>query len=194
MAPFTLVDHPDYRIPEPTTEIVRRINGVLPMLTGMTRRWLRHLPARHRDQFDAEDVLQELWAALIAKDHHYDPARSKYTTFSRIVAWQRLAELADQLNRGPRQEALGFDPAGPDDNSVFESATHAEAAERASRRLRPALERLDDSHHFVVTRSFGIGTTPMGATEQAAWLLCTVPRVLLLRSEGERELRHALVG
>ena len=114
MATYTLVNHPDYRTPEPITDTARRINGVMPMLTGMVRRWLRNRPARHRAQLDLEDLLQELWLELIAKDHHYNPARGRFTTFAAMVAWQRLAELADQLDRDPRQEALGFDPAAGD--------------------------------------------------------------------------------
>jgi DNA-directed RNA polymerase specialized sigma24 family protein len=138
MITFTLIDHPDYRAPERTTDTARRINSVLPMLTGMARRWLRHRPARQRTLFDVEDLLQELWAELITKDRKYDTARSRYTTFSRMVAWQRLAELADQLDREPRQEALGFDPAADDTDPVVEVGHAA-----GSRSERPPEARAD---------------------------------------------------
>ena len=97
---FVLSDRPEYRVPaEPESEAARRILDILPFLTSKARRWLRGLPEPARRRLDVEDAMQEVWAALLASDRYFDPARGAYITFAAIVADRHLGDLARRLHR-----------------------------------------------------------------------------------------------
>jgi DNA-directed RNA polymerase specialized sigma24 family protein len=63
--------------------------------------WLFTLANRYARQFglDRDDVFQAIAAELVRRMHQHDPARSKRTTFTALVARQVAFDMADRERR-----------------------------------------------------------------------------------------------
>jgi RNA polymerase sigma factor (sigma-70 family) len=192
---FALADSPLYQTPAaPSSAAERRIVSVLPLITKLANRWLRDQHPRQRAQYDLEDIIQELWAELLAVDPSYDPSKSAYTTWVMLIVPQRLARLG-QRRPGNRQEPLAFDVIDGNAPTAAESFERAEDAQQARQAVQQGMERLDDAHYSVLAWTYGLlDRTPKPAGEQAAFLMKTVPQVLQLRTEAEDTLRRYLAS
>lgn len=106
---FMLPEDSDYEVPyEPTEGPHERITKIVPLMTRKVNQFLLGLRPRERAQFDKVDVLQELWAVLLEKDHYYDPEKGiKYTTWTEKVIKQHLGEIwhRSHMVQGPRDVA-----------------------------------------------------------------------------------------
>lgn len=180
--------------PTNRSDAADRIAAVLPFLISKARSWHRRLPDRARVQLDVDDALQELWAELLTKDRHFNPARGAFITFAAVVADRKLQRLGDQLCRGPRRKPLDADLSDPGAGTPIDSIERSEARQQAATAIDEALARLDDRHYFVVTAIHGIGRESMTVPQLAAWLVASPSRVLAIRAEAERELRSMLAS
>lgn len=73
-----------------------RIHSVWRMMVHETRRFLSKTKYRNRANFDAEDILSELWIALAERDHWWSPERGAYTTFASTIIHHALIVIADR--------------------------------------------------------------------------------------------------
>lgn len=73
-----------------------RIHSVWRMMVHETRRFLSKSKYRNRANFDAEDILSELWIALAERDHWWSPERGAYTTFASTIIHHALIVIADR--------------------------------------------------------------------------------------------------
>ena len=81
-----------------------RIESVWPFLKAYVAGFVRDLSRHDRAGFDLNDYLQEIWIELREKDPKYDPNKSKYITFARLIARNRMVLLRDrrQTVSGPK--------------------------------------------------------------------------------------------
>ena len=73
-----------------------RIKSVWPFLVKSVTAFQATLRAREAANFDAEDVLLELWATIAHKDHLWNPARGKYIAFAGAIVETTLLRLRDR--------------------------------------------------------------------------------------------------
>ncbi len=74
---FNVLGFPEYNAipdcPAPGTE--DRVASVVPMIAREAMRVWRGLTPRQRARVDLDDLIQEGWTILLARDHNYDPVR-----------------------------------------------------------------------------------------------------------------------
>jgi RNA polymerase sigma factor (sigma-70 family) len=197
---FTLAGHEGFQaIPEnPAPDSAEsRIGSVMPLVVKLVSLFRRRLTPRLQGLIDNADCVQEVWLALLKRDHLFDETKGAYTTWARMITEQTLPRLVAPKRIGPRQE--GYDGLGDAvaldvDDDVSETAGRLEAAEIARERLGKAVRELPDSEHFVVTSLYGIGATPKSVAVLAAWLVRSTSQIVQLRLAAERRLRDAIVS
>ena len=73
-----------------------RLQSVWPRLASMAMSFQKTLKPQERVAFDFEDILSELAAEILKRDHEWDPSRGKYITYATTMISHALYALRDR--------------------------------------------------------------------------------------------------
>ncbi|SIO37654.1 hypothetical protein SAMN05444166_4207 [Singulisphaera sp. GP187] len=155
-----------------------RIRSIWPFLVRKVNEFAKTLKPRELVNFDHEDILSELWAAVAKRDHKWTPERGKYITFAAVIVDRELCSIRDRARtvQSPRNSSC----------RIKEYQAEAENGAISARRLKTMGD---------IMRT-GDGTTQIGPGSQGDAPVCEErwvdPAQVLIGEESSASYREAI--